>query len=213
MQSSALAAALALFIGVSPTPSPTKPFIVAVIDADGRLLPVARFDGRRWRNIWTLQLERHEPVPFSNIDDIPEPWLGGDVPQAWAVLDRDGWRIAETLRVGRWDRCISPVVLQTTGGGAPQDEGTFRLAFDSPQAVEHPTGAAVDRALARVRTALPAFAAGDADARLRALGVLHVRGREIWAIEIVSGGSAVVMLADISRRGIRQIALADAGGC
>lgn len=213
MQSSTLAAVLALSLSALPSATLPKPFIVAVVDGDGRLLPVARFDGRRWRTTWTLQLERHEPLPFSRVGEIPESWLGGAVPQAWAVLDRDGWRIGETIGVGRSDRCIGPLVLRTTAGGTPDRETAFRLAFDSPQAVEHPDAAAVERTISRVRTGLPTFAAGNPDARLRALGVLHVRGRTIWAIEIVSGGSAVVMLADVSPRGVRQIAVADTGGC
>lgn len=202
-----------VLLSASSSPSKTAPFTVAVVDAGGRLLPVTRFDGRRWLNTWTLQLERHEPLPVSSIDDIPTRWLGRPVPREWAMFAGAEWHTIRTTGVGRWDRCISPVVLQTTARSPADGAGRFTLAFDAPQSVDTAPPSIVDDTMARVREGLPGFLTAVDSARLRPLGILRVRSRSIWVIEVRTEGSAVVLVADISPAGVRQLALADAGGC
>lgn len=208
-----VAAALILTLAFGPDPTTiTRPLILGVVDSDGKLLPVARFDGRRWRNTWTTQIERHEPLPFFSISEIPEEWLGRGVPRTWSVLEAHGRLTIEATGVSRWDRCISPIVLQTTSRGAT-NERRFKLAFDAPQAVELPTPEAADATIARIRAGLPGFFTTDPSVRLHPLGILRVRARPVWIIEVSSAGAAVIVVVDVSRSAVRQLAIADAGGC
>jgi hypothetical protein len=56
-----LAALLSAVAGAAPAGQSDAPLIVAHIVSDGELVPVARFDGTRWRNTWP---EPIEPVFF-----------------------------------------------------------------------------------------------------------------------------------------------------
>lgn len=71
-----------------------QPTFVAVIDGDGRLTPMAVFDGLDWWNRWPWQAESDPillPTPTS-LATIPANWFppGLKLPLEWHALERSG---------------------------------------------------------------------------------------------------------------------------
>lgn len=62
-------------------------FTLAVLRADGILLPFASFDGDRWETPWPANVAGVE-LPI-NLDAVPERWWGRAVPARWRLWSPD----------------------------------------------------------------------------------------------------------------------------
>ena len=92
-------AAVVLFLGAVPfAPSRATTFTagqqresrinLAVLRADGILLPFASFDGDDWRASWPSDLSGQDlPV---NLASVPRSWWGGTEPGPWRLFTPDG---------------------------------------------------------------------------------------------------------------------------
>lgn len=101
------------------------PVTIAVVSMrDGRyaLQPIARFTGLAWVNTWPA-LEEGAPVP--TVGQVPEAWLGGQVPAEWHFWPREGpKRLARIAAVERRESiCPGPAELIFEQGGAPARAG------------------------------------------------------------------------------------------
>jgi hypothetical protein len=63
-------------------------FTLAVLRADGILLPFASVDGDRWETPWPANVAAVD-LPI-NLDSVPERWWGRAVPTHWRLWPRDG---------------------------------------------------------------------------------------------------------------------------
>src|SRR5688500_17528405 len=118
------AAAAAAFAGQA-----RAPLIVAYVVSDGEMVPIARYDGRAWRNTWPAPIERDTPLPVRTIDEIPRAWLGQPVPLTWFVWSEG---TAKQLRVAatgvdRDGSCFEAITLATAFKADPPSDG---LAFN-----------------------------------------------------------------------------------
>ena len=89
-----LAALAALGYSTLLTGQPPEHTFVAVVRADGSMVPVAAFDGREWWNRWpeaSGQEDKVPPVP-SSLASIPSDWLppGIRLPADWRVYAGGG---------------------------------------------------------------------------------------------------------------------------
>ena len=109
------------------------PLIVAYIADAGELVPVARFDGKTWRNTWPEPIELDAPLPVRELREIPLAWLGQRVPLTWTTWPRPTGS-SQTVRVTGVDRdgaCVQAITLTTSPRNMPA-EG---LAFNRPTPV------------------------------------------------------------------------------
>jgi len=89
-------------------------FSIAVVRADGILIPFTHFDGRRWRNDWPLP-EVSPKVPLG-LHDVPSKWWPNDQPElSWTLWTDDGEGHTLTVRAPAWTRaqCQARVGLRT----------------------------------------------------------------------------------------------------
>ncbi len=110
------------------------PLIVAYMESNGELIPVARYDGARWRNTWPEPIDRDAPLPVRSVAQIPRTWLGQPVPLTWTTWS-EGTGKPHRVRVTGVDRegaCVESITLTTTPKPDPRSDG---LAFDRPTTV------------------------------------------------------------------------------
>ena len=116
-----------------PAGQTEPPLIVAYIADAGELVPVARFDGKTWRNTWPEPIELDAPLPVRELREIPLAWLGQPVPLTWTTWPRPTGS-PQTVRVTGVDRdgaCVQAITLTTSPRNMPA-EG---LAFSRPTTV------------------------------------------------------------------------------
>ena len=68
--------------------APSPHLHLAMLRADGILLPFAAYDGDDWKRAWPDDVSNRE-LP-ATLDDVPRSWWGGAVPGAWRLWQRDG---------------------------------------------------------------------------------------------------------------------------
>jgi hypothetical protein len=72
----------------------TEQTFVAVVRADGSMVPIAAFDGREWWNRWPEASGREDDVPPvpSSISSVPSDWLppGMRLPAEWRLYTGNG---------------------------------------------------------------------------------------------------------------------------
>lgn len=129
-----LGALVSTVVPAALTAQTEGPLIVAYMDSTGELVPIARYDGARWRNTWPKPIEREAPLPVRSVAEIPEAWLGQPVPLTWTA-----WSMAtgkqQRVRVTGVDRegaCVESITLATSFKSDPRSDG---LAFDRPTMV------------------------------------------------------------------------------
>jgi hypothetical protein len=128
-----LAALLGAVTSVSSVGQTVAPLIVSYIYSDGELVPVARFDGRIWRNTWPEPIPDDAPLPVRTLAEIPRAWLGGPVPltwTAWSPTTGQHQRVRVT-GIEREGSCVESITLATSPKQAPADG----LAFSRPTTV------------------------------------------------------------------------------
>jgi hypothetical protein len=110
------------------------PLIVAYMEANGELVPIARYDGTRWRNTWPEPIDRDAPLPVRTVAKIPRAWLGQPVPLTWIAWSQaTGKRQRVTVTgVDREGACVESITLTTSAKPDPRSDG---LAFDRPTMV------------------------------------------------------------------------------
>ena len=86
----ALGLALAWLVALRAAPLlHTPPFSLAVVRADGVLLPFAHCDNGKWKNEWPFPPKKVE-VPIA-LTDVPSDWWPDDTPEvSWNVWTFDG---------------------------------------------------------------------------------------------------------------------------
>jgi hypothetical protein len=129
-----LAALVSSAASAWPRGQTEAPLIVSYIHSEGELVPVARFDGRIWRNTWPEPIPHDVPLPVRTLAEIPRAWLGQPVPLMWtawspATGKHDRVRVTGVEREGA---CVEAITLATSPKGAPTDG----LAFSRPTAVD-----------------------------------------------------------------------------
>jgi hypothetical protein len=126
------AAAQTPLVGQAPARSR---LLVAYMTSSGELVPVARYDGTRWRNTWPEPIEEEAPLPVRTVREIPRAWLGQSVPMTWTTwsqLTGKQQRVTVT-GVDRDGSCHESITLATSFQPAPRSDG---LAFDRPTTVD-----------------------------------------------------------------------------
>jgi len=109
------------------------PLIVAYMESNGELVPVARYDGARWRNTWPEPIDRDAPLPVRSVASIPGTWLGQPVPLTWTTWsEATGSHRVRVTGVDREGACVESITLTTTPKPDPRSDG---LAFDRPTMV------------------------------------------------------------------------------
>ncbi len=155
------------------------PLIVAYMTRDGELVPIARYDGTRWRNTWPEPIPDDAPLPVRAISEIPRSWLGRPVPlrwMAWSQSTLKQQRVSVT-GVDRDGSCFEAITLATSFKPDPPSEG---LAFDRPTTVE----AIIESGVTRAVQSLPEF--------------------ELLSREVVAHFSAAISKATLPRPGSEQ---------
>jgi hypothetical protein len=111
------------------------PLIVAYVVPDGELVPIARYDGRGWRNTWPEPIEHDTPLPVRTVSDIPGAWLDQPVPLTWTVWSSaTGKQQPMTVTgVDREGSCVQAITLATGSGASMPSDG---LAFSRPATVD-----------------------------------------------------------------------------
>jgi hypothetical protein len=110
----AFAVALPLHDRVHAGARSDVPFTVGVLRRDGVIVPFARFDGRRWREVWP-QPQNDPEVPI-DIRDVPKRWWGPAGPAStWLASIVGGTSV--TLHVKQPDvvraYCLRQIGLRT----------------------------------------------------------------------------------------------------
>jgi hypothetical protein len=110
------------------------PLIVAYMESNGELVPIARYDGARWRNTWPKPIERDTPLPVRSVAKIPRAWLGQPVPLTWVAWSRATGKQQRVTVTGvdREGACVESITLTTSFKPDPRSDG---LAFDRPTRV------------------------------------------------------------------------------
>jgi hypothetical protein len=110
------------------------PLIVAYMESNGELVPIARYDGARWRNTWPEPIERDAPLPVRSVAKIPRAWLGQPVPLTWTAWSQatGKQRRVTVTGVDREGACVEAITLTTSFKPDPRSDG---LAFDRPTMV------------------------------------------------------------------------------
>jgi hypothetical protein len=71
--------------GADAASSPPR-VMLAVLRADGIMLPFAAYNGRTWLTPWQGRIDRGvSPELPANLDAIPRGWWGGETPVSWKV--------------------------------------------------------------------------------------------------------------------------------
>jgi hypothetical protein len=111
------------------------PLIVAYMTSDGELVPIARYDGTRWRNTWPEPIHSNAPLPVRTVSEIPKGWLGQRVPLTWtAWSEATGKQQRVTVDgVGRAGSCVEAITLASSFKPDPPSNG---LAFNRPTTVD-----------------------------------------------------------------------------
>ena len=111
------------------------PLIVAYMVSDGELVPVARYDGTRWRNTWPEPIDSEAPLPVRTIREIPRAWLGQPVPMRWTAWSQATGKQQRVTVTGvdRDGSCGEAITLATSFKPDPPSDG---LAFDRPTTVD-----------------------------------------------------------------------------
>ena len=126
-----LVVVLLLAIPIQTRAQRPQPTFLAVVDGQGRLTPIAVYDGATWWNRWPLagesNLDRPLPLPPS-IAAIPADWLppGLRLPVNWQAV-KSGKRVS--IRALRPERSpqqalMTTVNIVTTYRGLPHEEDT-----------------------------------------------------------------------------------------
>jgi hypothetical protein len=128
-------ALLLLAVPVSTRAQRPQPTFLAVVDAQGRLTPIAVYDGTTWWNRWPFagetNLDRPLPLPPS-IAAIPADWLppGLRLPVNWQAF-KSGKRVS--IRALRPERSpeqalMTTVNIVTTYRGLRHEEDTLAIS-------------------------------------------------------------------------------------
>jgi hypothetical protein len=133
------AVALLAVVSISAMPqTPARQTFLAIVRADGGLVPIAIHDGREWWNRWPWAIEGDPevtalPVP-ARLDAIPPEWLppGVRLPATWRWQPKD--RPARAIRVLHPFRTtasdlMSTILLRTDLPG-PSADREERNAFE-----------------------------------------------------------------------------------
>src|SRR3954470_9592135 len=68
-----------------PSAIPVTPFTVAVLQANGALIPFATYDGTKWLNTWPGPDEQSN-AKIEGLGKIPPAWTGGvRLPESWRL--------------------------------------------------------------------------------------------------------------------------------
>ena len=104
------------------------PLIVAYMESNGELVPIARY-GARWRNTWPKPIERDTPLPVRSVAKIPRAWLGQPVPLTWVAWSRATGKQQRVTVTGvdREGACVESITLTTSFKPDRRSDG---LAFD-----------------------------------------------------------------------------------
>jgi hypothetical protein len=111
------------------------PLIVAYMESNGELVPIARYDGARWRNTWPEPIDRDAPLPVRSVARIPRAWLGQPVPLTWTAWSQATGKQQRVTVTGvdREGACVESITLTTSFKADPtRSDG---LAFDQPTMV------------------------------------------------------------------------------
>lgn len=83
-----LIALILVFGALSSSQRPTaqgEPFTIGIVQANGHLIPFARFDGKTWSNSWPGPGETRD-VMIHSFGEIPLAWTGGaPLPRPWRL--------------------------------------------------------------------------------------------------------------------------------
>jgi len=111
------------------------PLIVAYMTSDGELVPIARYDGRVWRNTWPEPIPNGAPLPVRTVSEIPRGWLGQPVPLTWTAWSQaTGKQQRVTVTGVDCDgACVEAITLATSLKPDPRSGG---LAFNRPTTVD-----------------------------------------------------------------------------
>jgi hypothetical protein len=170
------AVALLAVVSISAMPqTPARQTFLAIVRADGGLVPIAIHDGREWWNRWPWAIEGDPevtalPVP-ARLDAIPPEWLppGVRLPATWRWQPKD--RPARAIRVLHPFRTtasdlMSTILLRTDLPG-PSADREERNAFE-------PLGVAIDAGVDVVADS-PVVGSPAGDTRERCAGYVAER--------------------------------------
>ena len=174
------------------------PLIVAYMESNGELVPIARYDGARWRNTWPEPIDRDAPLPVGSVARIPRTWLGQPVPLTWTTWSEATGK-PHRVRVTGVDRegaCVESITLTTTPKPDPRSDG---LAFDRPTTVSAivtlENGSREWEAL-RAEIAPHLSAAIASTARPQPAGQQDERGARVLALARVEGTTAATVVLE-----------------
>ena len=114
---------------------PQPPLIVAYMTSGGELVPIARYDGRVWRNTWPEPIPDDAPLPVRTVSGIPTSWLDQRVPSrwtAWSAATRKQQPVT-VMGVDRDGSCVEAITLATSFKPDRRSDG---LAFNRPTTVD-----------------------------------------------------------------------------
>jgi hypothetical protein len=98
MRALALCSSLLLMLAAPRPAPPNEPFIVAVVQQTGLMIPVAQFDGVAWVNKWP---EGPPDARVTTLAAIPQAWTGGlPFPTSWTLWPNAGGTRTVSLRGG-----------------------------------------------------------------------------------------------------------------
>jgi len=123
----AVAASIAAVSSAATQPPPAAPTFLAIVRADGALVPFAIHDGREWWNRWPWAIDGDSeiaalPVP-ARLETIPPAWLppGIRLPAAWRWQRQNGSkgaiRVIRPFRSTQFD-LMATILLRTDWRGA-----------------------------------------------------------------------------------------------
>ena len=127
--------ALLLSLPASVRTQPPQPTFLAVVDGEGRLTPIAVYDGTTWWNRWpwagATNLDRELPLPRS-MAAIPAEWLppGLRLPNSWRAFTSGRLVPVRALRPERSPEqaMMTTVNIVTTYRGQPHEEDTLAIS-------------------------------------------------------------------------------------
>jgi hypothetical protein len=160
-----LAVAAATLAAQAP---PQGRLVIAYMNHDGELTPVARYDGKVWRHTWPDPIEHDAPFPVRAVGEMPRAWLDQPVPLQWTAWLQDAAKQQVTVTgVDRDGSCFHAITLATSLTNASSDG----LAFDRPvtvaSMVEREQSSPESRSLSRDIAAFPARHPEDPDSAAR----------------------------------------------
>ena len=124
--------AIAVATVAAQAPPPGR-LIVAFMNSDGELAPVARYDGKVWRHTWPEPIEFDAPLPVRAVGEIPNTWLDQPVPLQWTAWSQDTGQqqLVTVTGVDRDGSCFDAITLATS----LTNLRSVGLAFDRPVTV------------------------------------------------------------------------------